>query len=793
MQHWPACAHLGVGQLGREQLNVYEAYAYAEVGEVAVGTAPGVGLMIEGATVNQVLNEAPDTASFRARGFTPIAGQAINVYGGAVDVEHQLFSGRILETTQVYEGRKENVAFDLQCIDSTWLLNRRKVLATYVGFSASNIVVDIMVRFTGRIGTAGVAPNLPIIDAITFTNEDVPACLSAVCERIGAFWYVDYASQLHVALTTTLNAETITDAEPRGSANHTLSEDLSQVVTRVIGRGGGVGAAIDVPIGMTELPVDEGDQQSWYATAGGLVEVNTQVIQYAGVKGRGGVGALVGTGNTPTSPLSVHVASGTGLGSGTYQYAQTFANATGETTSGPVATIQTGFTVPSLKKIAARNRGVPGYPSGMTPGGIYSWRVAILYEGVGFVLGPPTDAYVVDGNVWELGFGIATLDPATGFYYNPSMQDRGYANIVQTQVYRTVSGGSTYYAERSWPGVVPTSTGWETSANNWTDSVLVNQPQYPTGPLAQFNAARVIAPIASPPAGFTSTNLYRTAVGGSQLKLLVANVATGTDYVDTKADGALGANVPTSDSSGIVAQSNVTVPAGATSILVTSTVPFANDGGASGGWARVGGVVIRYGGLSGGNTLTGIPASGLGSLTASVRYGTQALVQPRLVGIPAGGAGSVVTAIRKGDQVTIRIERQNDAAVAAFAERIKPAGGTAVFEDGIVESVISDSRYTLAELGDHVDALLLERKDPRLTVTFESRDPSLQVGRTITIAITTPPITGTFRIQRVGISQIAIGGATTIPYPLRHVEATNKLYTFTDLLRQLRGREAGVP
>jgi hypothetical protein len=107
--------------------------------------------------------------------------------------------------------------------------------------------------------------------------------------------------------------------------------------------------------------------------------------------------------------------------------------------------------------------------------------------------------------------------------------------------------------------------------------------------------------------------------------------------------------------------------------------------------------------------------------------------------------------------------------------------------------VISDSRWGQVEVLAQMIATLQERKDPHRTLRFESRDPSLEVGRLITVNLSSPPISGTFRIQRITFSEIAISGAKGNPYPLRTVEATNKLYTFADLLRRLRGREGGIP
>jgi hypothetical protein len=790
LQHVDGCARLGIARLKAFRLNVYESILGGNIDLVPVGGAPGTGFEIEGAAIQHALNDQTDTASLRVRGVNALAGQLVTVTNGDQDTTHRLFRGRILETTVGYESLAINPTRDLRCVDSTWLMQRRKVLATYVNQSASVIATDLLTRFCRGITGGQIAPNLPILDTITFTNEALPQCLTAICERIGGSWFVDFNDDLHLFLTESEQAAPITDATPRGARDLALAEDLSQVATRIIGRGGGVGAAIDVAAGATEIPVDEGDAVSWYSTAGGLVETGTQVLSYTGVKGRGAVGALVGTGNTPTTPLTVSGLSGAGLGTGTYGYAETFTNASGETLPGPIRSVAIGGTAPTLKVIAARSFGSSGWPSGMTPGGRYSWRVALLYGGGGYALGPPTPTYTVDFYPWEIGVGMRTIDPVTGFAYYPSLMTGGVAEIIQTQIYRTTNGGVTWYAERSYDGVAATASGWLLTADQWTDDAIVNRAQYPVGPIATFARTVIRAPLSAPPSGFTGLNLYRTAANGAQLKRLATAVNPAVDYIDSAADATLGANVPTADTSGVVASSSTNIPPGAATMIVTSTAPFVADGGA--GWVRVGDLVIRYTG-TGTNTLTGIPTAGPGAITAAIRYGAQVLVQPRLVGIPAAGLGAILTAIKKGDTLALRVEVEDAAAIAAMAERLKVPGQAAVTADGIIEEFVSDGRFGLVELTAHCQATLLEHKDPSRTLTFTSRDDSLQVGRLLQVNISTPPIAGTFRIQRITFSEIAITGGLGRVRPLRTIEATTKLFTFTNLLRQLRGREGGVP
>ena len=67
--HRPGCARLGLARLNAFRLNVYEPTTPTFVNGVDVGAlGPGKGLAIEGATIDHLLNDQPDTAAFVARG-----------------------------------------------------------------------------------------------------------------------------------------------------------------------------------------------------------------------------------------------------------------------------------------------------------------------------------------------------------------------------------------------------------------------------------------------------------------------------------------------------------------------------------------------------------------------------------------------------------------------------------------------------------------------------------------------------------------------------------------------------
>lgn len=790
--HVTGCARVGIARLNAFRLNVYEPIVTVLVNGAVPATGAGTGLLIEGATVTQQLNEQTDTAQFRARGWSPLAGQRIGVYVGEQSLPYQMFGGRILETTLRYLAKPDapNIVTDISCIDPTWLLGRTKVLATYVSTSATTIVLDIVARFTRGVTTVHVQAGLPLLDVITFSNESVPQCLTTICARIGAYWFLDYAGDLHVFTVADQAATPITQAKPGPSSDHALTEDLSQVATRIIGLGGGVGVSVDLLAGATEVPVDLGiGTTPWYPATGGIVQIGGMRVTYGAVKGASGRGALVGTGNSPTTAPLPAPASGSGLSPGTYQWGVTYKTASGETLIGPLGAMVAGGSAPSCSKVATRVgfQTIPGGP-GYTLNASYIWRIAVLWSGGGFSLGPPTDGMNIGTKIPELALGPIATDPATGNLYNSWLLSSAPTSIVQVQLYASLANsGAPYYFVLAWSGAPNTSGGWLQAPCSISDADRqTNNLQYPTGPIATFNAANVTIP-KSASGSVTGRALYRTAANGAALKK-VADIAnnTATTYLDTTTDAALGAAPPALDTSAL--KEDGQIQAGASAVLVTDPQPFLDDGGASGGWALVGNMAVRYTGISG-NQLTGVPATGSGSVTATVRYGTQALVQPRLTGVPASGAGALTDTIHKGDLVTLRMETEDQNAALALAQRF----GSGDYRDGLIELVVNDSRFGPTELQAQITATLTERKDPKVTVTYATRDPTHEVGRLVTFSLTTPAIAGTFRIQRVTFTEIAIAGAARAVQPKRLIEATNKLFTFADLLRRLSGREGGVP
>src|SRR4029077_65338 len=125
------------------------------------------------------------------------------------------------------------------------------------------------------------------------------------------------------------------------------------------------------------------------------------------------------------------------------------------------------------------------------------------------------------------------------------------------------------------------------------------------------------------------------------------------------------------------------------SLLTASPAPFS----ATGGWALVGSVPVRYTGITG-NTLTGIPASGPRALTASVLYNAAIPAAPALTGVNSNNG--LFVAIAKGSTVAIFVQRDALAAQTALGLLERDAQGNAT--DGIHEYTITDGRLSEAAL-----------------------------------------------------------------------------------------------
>src|SRR4029077_18979847 len=133
-----------------------------------------------------------------------------------------------------------------------------------------------------------------------------------------------------------------------------------------------------------------------------------------------------------------------------------------------------------------------------------------------------------------------------------------------------------------------------------------------------------------------------------------------------------------------------------------SSAPFA----AAGGWTMN---AIRYSGISG-NSLIGIPASGLGAIQTTLPYGTAIVAAPALTGVVGVARG-----MTRGTTITVFVQRDDVAAQAEAAARETTAVYTS---DGIHEYLVSDGRRNVASLTALCDAYLALFARPLVTAGY---------------------------------------------------------------------------
>jgi hypothetical protein len=741
-------ARFGAARFGATRFDYYQPWAKVYIN----GVDQSAHVRIAGITVTQNLDGVPDTASFRVSGITPISGQSVSIVLGDVTVSHALFAGIILSTKTVYEDTVANIAYDVSCIDHTWSLNAMKVLTQYTSTSATSIVTNIIQTFTSGFTTVNVATGLPTIDAIQFTNQDVSDTLDQIAARVGAYWYIDAGKDVHFFLTEGVSASTVTGTSSASDAHSwydtAIDADLSQVRTRAIVRGGGSNASSDVLVGSTTLPVQD---DAWYSSSGGYVECGRQRIAYTGLGSGTGHGCVTsGTpGSAPTTPSATQVLpyiTGNLITGGNYRYVVTFVSALGESSSSASVAGAIDHVLWAFNDSPSSVSGTTG--GSLVSGGFYSYAVT-------FTTSSGEVGHAFAGlSIWPLGTGN-TKALLSGI---PTSAD---PRVTGRKVYRTVNGGSGAYYLVTTIGDNVTTTYTDSTADA---SLGVLLPSADTGSTGKLTIGLPLGPT-----GTTSRKLYRTILGGSSY-LLQSTTAdnTTTSLLDNTADGSLGAAF-----SGATLGASV----GDTTIRVSDLSVFS-----SGGWVRVGAQVISYTGRSassGEGTLTGVPATGTGSITAVIPAGSTIVVEPHLTGIAASGTDSIVFAIVVGDPVNVRVERGDGTAQATLS-------GYLGYGDGVVTSYITDGRWSTTECQVRGDAELALYKDPITTVTGRTRDQTVRVGRTITFALSAPAISGTFRIQRVTITGISEGGASNYLLPIRQVEASSTRFRLEDILRRIR-------
>ena len=867
---------------------------------LSIGGAVTDRVLVSGLSVRDILDETPNTCQLTVMDTAaPPPGAELVITLGSLNSGTRVFAGKILSEQQGYLAQKPaNVYHQLNGIDYTWLLGQHLVIRQYTNQTVAFIATDLITSFAEGITAHHIAADAGaiLIDAISFTNVALADALTQLCSRAGAYWYLDYFRDLHLFETepTTIypNPTPLTPAHP-SLADLTVTQDLSQLVTRALVEGGGGTVLVDLQPGETILPLDT---IGWYQPGGGQVTSGAQRLKYTSLSGgSGGIGSLVGPGVLPTTALGVTLALGAGVTIGQHDYAVSYLTAAGESLVGPRATLNVSglLAPPAAAPTATTQAGGNGPEAGahsyattfVTASGetvvsptqafvqasiaapTVPITIADAFDGSGYgapflkvgdsillfctytadatdrvapfpaagetTWGPPSAAYTVKqapGRTGFMNFSYVlpfSADPNVKFvhvwmcvngapsFYVAVVIGSGKANIANnphsasaqhqyfemlaytSQIIPSVfnpilgsvvlsgipAGPAGVTARKLYRSAAGTTTPLKllaTLGDNTTTTYVDALTDASLGAVAPASgtaaAAQVaVSSIALGPASVTGRRLYRTAAGGTQLKVL-ATLAdnTTTTYLDALADASLGANAPPGDTSGIP-QPTGTVLAGSPSLPLSGVPPAFS---ASGGWAIVGNgeVIIRYTGLSG-NNLIGIPPTGVGSITTTIAFGALCTAAPQLLGIPASGPGSIQYALHNGDEINLLVTCDDLSAQSALAALI---GGS-----GIIEAYIQDRRIGYPEALARGQSMLEERSTVLVEVRYTCRDPLTRSGATIHCALPAPTnLGGDYKIQDVTIANFS---AKPGQPPTYTVQASSQRYSLDDLLRMARG------
>jgi hypothetical protein len=709
-------------------------------------------------TINETNGVDANTCSFQTYGFTPTPGQEVIITLGSQNSADRIFAGRVLNVVAGYQDTPSISFYTINCVDYSWDLTRVLVAAKYTAVSASLIAAALVAMVSG-FTTNHVTAGLETIDETSFSFDTVLSALIQLANRIVGFVKVDYSKDVHFGLSDTSGTAPVALTSANLTASGVkVSTDLSKVITRAYVEGGGSNALGDVTAGDTCLPVDD---PVWYNDGGGVVVCGPQRITYAGVDAGGG-GAVVGPGLAPSAAPHVDAVAGTGITAGAHTYAFTWVTGAGETLPSPLANFTTytlaGPSGPPSVDQTVTVYGTNQYNAGDTVQRVVTYSTASSPTDFTKESVPSATASVTAVSPPGSLSGLATAngDRVQFFHGNDP-------SITRVHMWRKVNAGNFLlaYSASNVPGTFV----------DLVDSSATSADILPAGSGTYQQSA--LSSIAVGPSGTTSRKVYRTAAGASQLKLLttIADNTTVT-YADSTADGSLGANAPTSDTSGL-SQPSGQVLAGATSLLVAGTGAF-NTGG---GWAVLGNgqQVIRYTGISG-NSLTGIPASGTGAIVSTVSYNSSVTAAPSLLGIPASGDGSIAYNIAKGDQVNLLVQVDDITAQVAVAALI---GG---MDAGVIPDYQRDGRIGSIESTARATATLAQHSALDVSLDGNSRDLNMRAGRLWPVTITHPTsVSSSFLVQSVTIS----GFETTTPptAPSRSFRAGAAQFSFTDLIR----------
>lgn len=127
----------------------------------------------------------------------PIEGEKIEIVD-SFDGDRRLFGGMINRSNMRYEGQTDQLAWDVECVDFTFLMNRLRPIGVWVNMSVSDIVKDLIARWAPGFTTNHVQTKLAKVTLIADGSKDLLTILKELGGAIGGgHVYVDYDQDVH--------------------------------------------------------------------------------------------------------------------------------------------------------------------------------------------------------------------------------------------------------------------------------------------------------------------------------------------------------------------------------------------------------------------------------------------------------------------------------------------------------------------------------------------------------------------------------------------------------------------
>ena len=677
----------GIARAGATRSNYHSSKVFVAIAGVHYATARAVDAqqITDGSlTISDALADTPTTASCLTRGFVPQAGADVVITLGSKHNLRRDFAGTVLSTHRSYVGTPGNYQHRLALIDYTWGLSRKKVSARFTSTTVATVAATLMAAY-GTGYTLRVAADIgaEAIDEITFTENDLWACLRQLVNRVGGGCLCDNDKVVRLFFEdTTETAPTILNALHPSLEDLFVTRDLSQVVTRCYCEGGGTNALETIAAGDSAIPVQNA---AWYEPGGGVVLSGPQRIRYSSIR-LGGGGSLVGTGAAPSSAPAAALATGAGIETGAHDYATTFTTASGESIPGPRVTITVGVVAaPASAPVAS----APTIGTGPDPGS-HDYVVTDVTASGETTASPsvtqattltpaPTTAPLPSTPTPGAGVDDGTHEYAASFVTPIGETTPGPIGAPVTAAHLAApataptSGTQTPDASATQaPGVYLYAVGFTTAIGTTPPGPLVSvtvapitppavQPAgafSPNGTLDVFvaytfvtatgettpspsihffhtypvgGAGNTLQLIAVGPAGTIARNVYRTVDGGTQLKLLatIADNITTTIPNPTTVDGSLGANAPTVNTAA-ASLVPLTIPVGGATVTGRTIYRTAVNG------SQLKVLTVITNNITTTGISDGLPDASLGANAPTVNTAAQNVIP--ITGIPTGDA-----------------------------------------------------------------------------------------------------------------------------------------------------------